>query len=606
MRKNILSIKLILVFLCLCFIFNPTIVNADVTVDGIHYVTNKSESAYDIKVIINGSSEVGTTYSDAGYRVYFSTNENNEKSVVNISNGGVATLDDGVSLKITGSTNGSTVNVSYEITNNSEEQKSFKISTTADIKLGSNDRAAVFRDGHDSLQITQDNSNYSSNYGVQVKLNFSPAASTSWIGNYSYRYENRYTDSTEISYTYADDVDTGLAYSWQGTLEANETKVFSAAATAQIAEGGTVNFYPYGSEECTSKSALIGGSVVTPAVSASEEHYTYAWNTKTDGSGTSYNGNAGIIVTSSVMNLYEVKVPNVYTVSLDNQEGDDAGTTEIYESYNTKYSLTSGGDAMTSSANKITIPTKTGYKFCGYYTETDGNGTQFIDENGFITNNADTTYFEDDGILYAKWVIQPGDIYVIEPEIPNANEATFAESGNSIIPKINFTESEISEKDNGKDIDIFLEVIDITNTVSEDDKNAIQNCLNGIYSIGQFLDVSLYKKLTGEDPIKITETKDTIKISFVIPDYLINTDPNITRKYKIIRLHDGVITYLDTTVDGNVLTFETDKFSTYALAYADETIQNPQTGDNINLWIVLSAISSLGLVGTQFIKRKIK
>lgn len=604
MKKNILSMRLILVILCICFIFIPTIVNADVTVDGINYVTNKSDSAYDITVVINGGSEVSTTYSNAGYRVYFTTDDSEEQAVKNISNGGTVTLDDGVSLKITGSTTGSTVNVSYIITNNSEEQKNFKISTTSDIMLGSNDRAAVFKDGQDSLQITQDNAGYSRNYGVQVKLNFSPAATTSWIGRYGERYDNRYTNGTVISYTYQDDVDTGLAYSWQGTIAAGETKNFSAAATAQIAKGGTVNFYPYESDECTTLTALIGGSVVTPRINRSEEHYTYLWNTKRDGSGTSYNGNAGIIVTSEIMNLYEVKIPDIYTVTLDSQEADNVGTTAIYESYNTKYSLTSGGNAMTSNSNSITIPTKTGYKFLGYYTEEDGNGTKYIDENGYITSEASTTNFAEDGILYAKWIIQPGDIYVIEPEKPNANNAKFAESGLNIKPKITLTATEFEKMENGKDVDIYLEVTDITNTISENDKNTILVEINGKYNIGQFLDVSLYKRLTDENPTKITETKDTIRITFEIPKHLINTNPNIVRTYKIIRLHDGKITYLDTTVDGNSIIFETDKFSTYALVYADTTTQNPQTGDGIDEWIALIIVSSIGCLAMQILKMK--
>lgn len=604
MKKNFLSMRLILFVLCICFIFIPTIVNADVTVDGINYVTNKSDSAYDITVVINGGSEVGTTYSNAGYRVYFKTDDSEEQAVKNIGNGGTVTITDNLSLKITGTTSGSTVNVNYEITNISNEQKNFKISTTSDIMLGYNDRAAVFKDGQNSLQITQDDANNSSNYGVQVKLNFSPAATTSWIGRYGNRYENRYTNGTVVSYTYQDGIDTGLAYSWQGTIAAGETKSFSAVATAQIAKGGIVNFYPYESEECTSSTALIGGSIVTPSINKSEEHYTYLWNTKRDGSGTSYKGNAGIIVTSEIMNLYEVKIPAIYTVTLDSQEADDVGTTAIYESYNTKYSLTSNGNAMTRTSNNITIPTKTGYKFLGYYTEKDGNGTKYIDENGYITNTASTTNFTEDGILYAKWIIQPGDIYVIEPEKPNANNAKIAESGLNIRPKIILTATEIEKKENGKDIDIYLEVTDITNTISENEKNRILNDINGKYNIGQFLDVSLYKRVTDENPTKITETKDTIKITFEIPKHLINSNPNITRTYKIIRLHDGKITYLDTTEDGNYITFETDKFSTYALVYADTETQNPQTGDGIDEWIALIIASSIATLVMQILKIK--
>ena len=39
---------------------------------------------------------------------------------------------------------------------------------------------------------------------------------------------------------------------------------------------------------------------------------------------------------------------------------------------------------MTTSTNNITIPTKTGYTFKGYYTENNSNGEQLINNNGYI------------------------------------------------------------------------------------------------------------------------------------------------------------------------------------------------------------------------------
>jgi hypothetical protein len=58
---------------------------------------------------------------------------------------------------------------------------------------------------------------------------------------------------------------------------------------------------------------------------------------------------------------------------------------------------------MSTTENGITIPVKTGYTFGGYYTETDENGIQYIDENGKLTNLADDTNFTSAGTLYAKW-----------------------------------------------------------------------------------------------------------------------------------------------------------------------------------------------------------
>lgn len=90
-----------------------------------------------------------------------------------------------------------------------------------------------------------------------------------------------------------------------------------------------------------------------------------------------------------------------YTIALDSKNATTTGTTNIYEKFNTGYYLDS--DLMTTSTNAIIIPTKTGYTFNGYYTEENGNGTMYIDENGKITSNASVTNFIDDGRLYANW-----------------------------------------------------------------------------------------------------------------------------------------------------------------------------------------------------------
>ena len=98
--------------------------------------------------------------------------------------------------------------------------------------------------------------------------------------------------------------------------------------------------------------------------------------------------------------------PNVYKVTLNNQSAISAGTTAYWYKYN---SVTNGVYYYTNSActtalanSTITKPTKDGYTFGGYYTGTNGTGTQYINADGQCINNlyssvaADTT-------LYAKW-----------------------------------------------------------------------------------------------------------------------------------------------------------------------------------------------------------
>ena len=56
-----------------------------------------------------------------------------------------------------------------------------------------------------------------------------------------------------------------------------------------------------------------------------------------------------------------------------------------------------------------------------------------------------------------------------------------------------------------------------------------------------------------------------------------NTDKNVSRTYYIIRMHDNkaevIATASQAEVESGKITFATDKFSTYALAYADASVK---------------------------------
>ena len=87
------------------------------------------------------------------------------------------------------------------------------------------------------------------------------------------------------------------------------------------------------------------------------------------------------------------------------------------------------------------------------------------------------------------------------------------------------------------------------------------------YKLGQFLDVTLLKKIGEQAEQKITTTKIPIMITFAIPAALLGQE-----EYSVIRVHGGETTILrDLDSDPNTVTIETDKFSTYALTYKEKT-----------------------------------
>ena len=138
------------------------------------------------------------------------------------------------------------------------------------------------------------------------------------------------------------------------------------------------------------------------------------WNTKADGTGTSYtNGQSVKNLTSThgaTVNLYaQWTAQPVYTITLNNESATSAGTIKIFVRYATgyyrEYSNGTTSNQMTTSAHGISIPAKTNYKFLGYYTAASG-GTQYISAGGFLTSSASTTHFGAAGTLYAHWKLR--------------------------------------------------------------------------------------------------------------------------------------------------------------------------------------------------------
>ena len=101
---------------------------------------------------------------------------------------------------------------------------------------------------------------------------------------------------------------------------------------------------------------------------------------------------------------------NTYKVTLDNQGATTAGTAEVYYQYNTTNTINGVTcyyyrdvtlKTCVTNGTTITVPTKAGYTFDGYYTEVNGGGTQYVNASGtFINNIYKTTGSK---TLYAKW-----------------------------------------------------------------------------------------------------------------------------------------------------------------------------------------------------------
>ena len=143
------------------------------------------------------------------------------------------------------------------------------------------------------------------------------------------------------------------------------------------------------------------------------------------------------------------------------------------------------------------------------------------------------------------------------------------------------TADELVQIANGASVDIVLTVKEAN--VSAEIKTAMAQAAKGC-TIGQYLDISLLKYMTvngsQQAAVALPTTKDALTISVAVPDALINTNSAVNRTYCIVRNHKGTIDVLDAAFDaaGKTLTFKTDRFSVYAIAYKDTSV--PSSGSN--------------------------
>lgn len=184
-------------------------------------------------------------------------------------------------------------------------------------------------------------------------------------------------------------------------------------------------------------------------------------------------------------------------------------------------------------------------------------------------------------------------------QIPNPGNAMGGSLPNDQELSNVLTEEDKAEVANGAHVKVELEVKDITDSVPPEDESSAEETLavrnaqeKYPYTIGAYLDLSLFKTLVrpeGEDRTNISDVNGgviakPITIQITIPENLRNPNPTaVTRAYKIIRTHRGedgklVSDILDTVLNGDVLSFLTDRFSTYALAYNDTPVKDNKPG----------------------------
>lgn len=183
-----------------------------------------------------------------------------------------------------------------------------------------------------------------------------------------------------------------------------------------------------------------------------------------------------------------------------------------------------------------------------------------------------------------------------------------------LIENKEITANELSEVAEGKKIEIVLEVKEAqTNELIETNTKG--------YKVGKYLNITLNKIVNGTNE-SIHELSKVMKVTIKVPEELINKDSKTKREYYIVRSHNGKVDILETNYDEktNKLTFETDKFSDYAIIYKDKKelkttvttsinksntkqTTKAKTGDNANIiGLMMLLVSSMFVM--VFVRKK--
>lgn len=120
------------------------------------------------------------------------------------------------------------------------------------------------------------------------------------------------------------------------------------------------------------------------------------------------------------------------------------------------------------------------------------------------------------------------------------------------------------QRGNTTGMNAYISAENITEKLSQEENEILKEAQkdNNLDIIdGTVIDLSLYKSFN-EEKSKVTEIDEKVRITITIPEEHRGKD-----KYSIIHIHNGVSTILeDIDSNPNTITFETDKFSTFAIA----------------------------------------
>ena len=141
--------------------------------------------------------------------------------------------------------------------------------------------------------------------------------------------------------------------------------------------------------------------------------------------------------------------------------------------------------------------------------------------------------------------------------------------------------------------------------VPTEDLTLIDKRLGNIGSANMFLEilVAVRDGTTGEFLGYVTQTSSKMQFTIDIPQYMLDAQKQGKYIY-VMRVHDGKVEFLNTSIKNGRATFSANKFSTYSLVLMDNAVSGVQTGDAGIMMYAVAAVAALVGVGVFMLRRR--
>lgn len=300
------------------------------------------------------------------------------------------------------------------------------------------------------------------------------------------------------------------------------------------------------------------------------------------------------LICPKINNEYHVVSDAEHKITVNNVEGGKVVVNKDKAQY---------GDII-----EFIVTTDKGYKLVSLEQIVNGEAKADL-----ASNNSFTMLFEEDVVLKPIFVKLTQDVQV-PTEVANEKEveAMILESLKELIA----SDKDLAAEIEGKNVEVEVQVKSVeADKIDKKEKEQIEKeAAKEVEDIkvAQYIDITILVKDSDTDE-KIDELENVKKaITFTVAKpKLPDVAEGYTRIFYVIRNHNGDIDVWEAKeVDGK-LSFESDKFSTYAIAYKDVEITEevkpeedtkkpttpevPKTGDNLILYVALAGISIFGI-----------